>query len=551
MLGNKALEQSKPSEQGQPKQAEAALQLLRSLAKSGEDPEMFMQACLDWSRLSDDAMSLPDFMSVLSMLSGPAKTRAQEPSNVIAFEYAAKDVFSLDKTGTIINISQELSDRLNLPIGSTLLAYLRSVERQDDAETRVIEISDRFGIKRLIQIYPITHAHGTEGYLARAMLTRLVPNVRRYLKTQSGLTNSELDILEQVLQRHSLEQVAQMRGNKMNTIRTHVARLIQKLECHSLVEAVATTMELTNALTLDSPLTSPSLELQDHAARHIALNTPDSNLEYRRYGNANGTPVLVLHSLEYGYLPSSEMIDQARRQDLNLIFPVRPGFGASTSTETLDEAAIAIADFIKILNLQEVILVGLSTAAPLALAIQDVSPRIRHAYLVNYGLNVGDKLKAIQPKWIGGMLRMALTSSASFTFGIRSVRSMIRTFGGLRFYRMLYRSQDSDQAYLESHPNMFRTMSDYLSSADRDNVRLDIETAFMKNPQAEAQLAGAVDVTVINSTDQHGVGPEDSMADAKRLEVGFRHVPHPGRNWMFQHPESLFKEIIEVASETA
>ena len=145
MLGNKALEQSKPSEQGQPKQAEAALQLLRSLAKSGEDPEMFMQACLDWSRLSDDAMSLPDFMSVLSMLSGPAKARAHEPSNFIAFEHAAKDVFSLDKTGTIINISQELSDRLNLPIGSTLLANLKSVESQDDAETRVIEVSEKIG----------------------------------------------------------------------------------------------------------------------------------------------------------------------------------------------------------------------------------------------------------------------------------------------------------------------------------------------------------------------------------------------------------------------
>lgn len=545
------MEQIQTVDVRQARQAEAALQLLRSLAKAGDDPEMFMQACLDWSRLSDDAMSLPDFMSVLSMLSGPAKAGAANAIPQEAIEHAAQDVFSVHRDGSIANISQDLSARFDLRTGEKLPVDIMPLESSVTTTLRLIEIPDRYGIKRQVQLYPLSQDTTQTGFLARAILTRIAPNVREHLKQHFLLTQSEINILELVLQRHTLEQVADIRGNKMNTIRTHVARLIQKLECHSLVEAVATTMEIANALTKATPLDAPAQDLKEDGTRHIALETPGTNLEYRRYGAAQGHPVIVLHSLEYGYQPSEQMIKAARAHALNLIFPIRPGFGATTPTETLEEAAKLIDELMKVLHLTDVSLVGLSTAAPLALAVNARSSRIGQVWLVNYGLNVGDKLKAIQPKWIGGMLRMALNSTASFTVGLRSVRSMIRTFGGMRFYRMLYRSQDADMTYLENHEDMFKLSGDYIAKGNITNIRLDIETAFLTNPSAEKQLVAADNVTVINSADQHGVGPEASQADAERLNVAFRAVPHVGRNWLFQNPEALFEPVMAEKAQFA
>ena len=524
--------------------AEAALQLLRSLATAGENPEKFAQACLDWSRLSDDAMAVPDFMSILSMLSGDQNgaTRTSQP------DYDPTELFSLSADGTVLSISRDLSDHLGLIAGQSLSHEMDPPlnARDQSPKGQLISLPDSFGISRHISLYPIAAEGRVTGYMARAALTRLSPSVRAHLGTHHSLTKSELDILELVMRRYTLEHVARLRGITLNTVRTHVARLIQKLACHSLVEAVSTTLEISNTLTADSPVVQPSQpqEVLSEAARIVALETPGQNIEYRRYGSPLGRPVLILHSLEYGFAPSDEMIQTANALGLNLVFPMRPGFGASTATTSLAQASENLKEFIRVLGLKEVTLVGLSLAAPLALATQDKNTRIRQTMLINYGLNVGDKLKHIQPRWSGGMLRMTLNSSASFMFGIRTMASMIRTFGGLRFYRMLYRNQSADLEYLEDHPDLFQAAGDYIATADRTNVSIDLETAFLPNQEIEPMIDRARALQVISSNDQHGVSPDETKADADRIGVRFKTVPFAGRNWMFQHPRALFDAMM-------
>ena len=53
-------------------------------------------------------------------------------------------------------------------------------------------------------------------------------------------------------------------------------------------------------------------------------------------------------------------------------------------------------------------------AAPLALQMSADRQLVQRTVLVNYGLNVTDKLKNIQPRWIRGMVRMTLNSPSSF-----------------------------------------------------------------------------------------------------------------------------------------
>lgn len=539
------MDQKQSSEVDSEPRAQAAFELLRSLARAGEDPDQFAQACLDWSRLSDDATRMPDFLSVLALLSDKAQTSGQLSAGPPDSEIDADEVFSITPTGEIARISKTLSDRFGLNEGDRVKAgSLETAFADPEDESKVIELTDRFGIKRQVKICPVPQGNSVSGFIAYLVLTKLSSAVREHLRSQYGLTQSEIEILQLVMQRHSLDQIAEIRHGKLNTVRTHVAHLNSKMQCRSLVETVSTTVEIANAVELRSPSTEQLRDADETAARRISLKQPGTRMEYRRYGSSSGHPVIVLHSIEYGYMPSQRMIEAARARHLNLIFPIRPGFGDTNATETLAEAADLVAEFIRVLKLEDVTLVGLSTAAPLALLIQDRNARIGQTLLVNYGLNVQDKLKGIQPAWIRGLLRMALSSSTSFNFGVRSLRSMLRTFGGKRFYRMLYGAQSSDADYVEANLDQFAAMAGYIANANLSNSRLDLQSAFLPNPDLETLLARAGTVRVLNSAEQHGVGPEESKADAERLGVEFRHIAHSGRNWMFQHPEALFAQML-------
>lgn len=525
--------------------AEAALALLRSLARAGEDPEKFAQACRDWARLSDDVESLPEFRSVLSMLTAEPNDIEAIPVRWPSEAPSPADTFTLDAKGKISSVPKNLGAQLDLKIGDLLHPSLRPGSTPDISMSGLlIERPDKSGISRQIKVYPKLTDGMLAGYTGQVFLYRLSDAVRTHLTRHFGLTTSELEILELVLRRHRLEQVADLRGIKLNTVRTHVARLNSKLQCNSLTETIAMTVEISQALDLRSEPPHVLVAEDENASRRISLPNDDQCVEYRRFGAAHGRPVLILHSLEYGYLPSEEMIAAARKHGINLIFPLRPGFGATTATGSTEAAAKMLSEFIRVLDLEDLILVGQSTSAPLALEIQTLTPRISKTVLINYGLDVTDKLSAIQPKWLSGLLRMGLSSRAGFAFGARSLRSISETFGGIRFYRMMYRNQPSDLAYLETHTRSFQLISDYLYGANLIHTRLDLETAFLDNPRAAELLSQVSPLTVLNSADQQGVGPEASRAAAKRLGLDFKAIEHPGRNWMFQHPETLFKEII-------
>lgn len=525
------------------RRAEAALQLLRSLAKAGEDPDTFAQACVDWSHLEEDATSLPDFMTVLGLLSGDSNQTVDQ----LKSKYPNYEVFRFDADGTIVSISSELSLQLGIMAGQSIAAHISSLEETHAiGQPILITLPDAFGIARQVRLYPIAPNGHITGYLARAVLTRLSPSVHAHLHHHYGLTKSEIQILELVLRRHTLEHVAAIRNSTLNTVRTHIARLIQKLGCHSLVEAVATALEISTALAATPPQASLLVDPKDvRRSETIKVDPQGRQVEFRQYGPSDGRAVIILHSLEYGYAPSEKMIEAANSRRLNLVFPVRPGFGATSPAPTRDDAAQLLRAFIETLDLTDVTLVGLSFSGPLALAIQDENPRISQTSVINYGLNAQDKMQNIHPRWVRGLLRMGLSSNASFAFGANTALSMIRTFGGQRFFRTVYRSQESDQMFVEENLPLFEMFADYIAGADPQTLRNDIESALLPNPDLDGQIKRAKSLTAMISCDQNGVGSAETEADAKRLGLTFKTFEHRGRNWLFKHPDALFDELLK------
>lgn len=545
------MSQSDLAEHETDRRAESALQLLRSLATAGEDPDTFAQACLDWSRLEKDATAVPDFLTVLGLLSGDR----QQSDDDLPADYRDHGVFRIDLDGVIVSISSELSLQLGLQVGQSITPDPSKLKGGRLTEQAVlIAIPDPFNIPRQVRLYPLApNEHGVSGYLARAVLYRFRARVQIHLGQQYGLTKSEIQILELVLRRYSLEQVAEIRTSTLNTVRTHVARVIQKLGCHSLVEAIATAIEIANALGAAPPSQHALVpSKQDaHAPEIRPIGARGQTVEFRRYGAPGGRPVMILHSLEYGFMPSDLMIKCATERGLNLIFPIRPGFGATSAGCGIDEDASIVKALIETLGLRDLTLIGLSFSGPLALAIQDENPRVAQTALINYGLNAKDKMKNIHPKWVRGMLRMGLNSTASFAFGANTVLSMIKTIGGLRFFRTVYRNQESDQKFVEANTPLFEAFADYISKANKDTLRKDIHSALLPNPIIDGQIARANKLTAMISCDQNGVGSEETKADAERLGLSFRTIEHAGRNWLFQHPDTLFDELFETTKPHA
>ncbi len=538
------LDANQTSKTDQDGRAESALELLKSLARADEDPDRFTQACLDWSRLSQDATSIPEFQSVLSMISMPAQDVPNQPVKKGDFSSNEAFVFTLDENGAVLSIPRDLSEFLGLKSGDVIEhVALQADDTKADQLGRMVELQDRFDLNRRIKIWPQIEDGLITGYTARAVLSSMSARLRDHLKQEFELTSSEIEILQLIFLRLNLEQVADMRRIKLSTVRTHVSRIISKLNCRSLVEAVSTTLELSHALNNDLPPLDIKPELNENRVRYLVLPTAGKRVEYRRYGLTSGHPVIVLHSLEYGYFPSPEMIGAASQRGLNLIFPVRPGFGGTSRAESATDAARILLEFVRALELTEVSVVGLSTAAPLALQMSADRQRVGKTTLVNYGLNVTDKLKNIQPSWIRGMLRMSLNSPSSFAFGVRTLTTIIRTFGGLRFYRRLYASQASDLDFLERHHALFELTSNYLVRAHNQSIRHDIIAAFLNNRDLESSFGDDRDILVANSSDQHGVAADEARTDAARLGVRFEEAPFPGRNWLFQDPDYFFDLI--------
>ncbi|NQY98069.1 MAG: hypothetical protein HRT82_13020 [Henriciella sp.] len=529
----------------QDKRAESALELLKSLARANEDPDRFTQACLDWSRLSQDATSIPEFQSVLSMMSSRGSDAFEPLSDPEEQSGDDQNVFSLDANGAVTSIPRELSEFLDLKSGDTIQNLtLPSEAAAGQLPDNLIEVTDRYDLTRRIKIWPRLEDNLVTGYTARTVLSSMSPRLRKHLKQDFEFTLSELEILQLVFLRLNLEQIAEIRGIKISTVRTHVSRIISKLGCRSLVEAVSTTLELSHALSHEAPPVDIKPDVNENRVRQILLPATGKTIEYRRYGPTNGRPVLVLHSLGYGYVPSAKMVKAASQRNLNLVFPVRPGFGGTSRTASSPDTIKLMLEFIRAMELSDVIIVGLSTAAPLALQISAERQLIHRTVLVNYGLNVADKLKNIQPRWIRGMLRMSLNSPSSFAFGLRAMTTIIRSFGGLRFYRRLYANQASDQNYLEQNQPLFEITSNYLVRAYSQSIRQDIVAAFLNNRELESSFSDDRDILVSNSSDQHGVAADEARADAQRLGVRFDEAPYPGRNWIFQHPGYFFDLIL-------
>ncbi len=471
-------------------------------------------------------------------------------------ESMAKSIF-VDEEGKILLIGESAEHlvgvRKNQYIQPALIDPFETLLRAAEAEPnsfRLIEIVGNDGIQRLCGVKKFGDERCDNARLVFTLHAIILPEAaERYLRESLGLTDAEVDIVRRSLRREDLETIAKSRANTLNTIRTHISKLTKKFGCRNFTDVITRTHELIAYQETYQSFSRDLAPAEAPAARRITsmvkLSAKDSELEYARYGPESDRPLVLLHSLEYGFVPTPQFVEAALSRGYVVYAPLRPGFGRSTPADSLRECAEALHQFMERLRLRNATVVALSTSAPAALQLCDISDRVSECVLVNYALDAKDKLADVKPSWLRGLLDLLLKSKHSFKFSARMTGRMYRSFGFERFYRQLYKGCQEDLGFLERHPANLEAAGDLLFSANEESVRLDLLSSF--DPDFPIDWGGErkTPTICVHGQNTHGVSNAPAQEAAERLGIPYREIGGSGRNCVFQEPEAFFDAIGE------
>ncbi len=177
------------------------------------------------------------------------------------------------------------------------------------------------------------------------------PALERSLRRSFGLSQSELAILQGLVDRQSSQDIARARRRSVHTVRTQIKQLLHKTQCRSQTELV----QLATSVML---LPKAQADCTSASAPSTATSTA---LGHTEYGSANGEPWVFLHSAILGpQLPPA--FDHALAEaNLRLLAPARPGYPGSTAHPALtqpDDLAPVMCRWLDQLGLDQVNILG-------------------------------------------------------------------------------------------------------------------------------------------------------------------------------------------------
>jgi pimeloyl-ACP methyl ester carboxylesterase len=329
-----------------------------------------------------------------------------------------------------------------------------------------------------------------------------------------------------------------------------VRKITKKYGCRNFSDVITRTHELIAYHEIYHTFSRDFLPDESPSTRRITSNVAISpvggQIEYSRYGPEDGRPLVLLHSLEYGFIPPTDFLKSAKDRGYAVYTPLRPGFGKSTRADTIRDCADALSEFTERLRLRDVTVIAFSTSAPAALYLTEVNDRISQTVLVNYALDVRDKLAKVKPSWLRGLMGMALNSKHSFKFALRMTNRMYRRIGCEKFYEHLYKGCEEDLAYLRSGPSDLEYAGDALFSADEESIRLDFLSSFDSDFPIDWKALRKKSIFCVQGQNTHGVSVEPARAAAERFGFPFFVIRNSGRNCIFHRPNEFFGVLDET-----
>ncbi|TDQ60405.1 pimeloyl-ACP methyl ester carboxylesterase [Maritalea mobilis] len=161
----------------------------------------------------------------------------------------------------------------------------------------------------------------------------LSPLLAQPLENIYGLTPTEQHILNDLVKGMDAQAIADQSDRKTSTVRQHIKSILNKTNARSqaqLVAMVASAGTMLDQIALRQDLTEGTPITLNHD--HLDGDW----VPYRRFGLADGCPVLFFHGAFFGIMPQDIGRTAAHILGLDVIAIERPGYGANPLEKDMD-----------------------------------------------------------------------------------------------------------------------------------------------------------------------------------------------------------------------
>ncbi|WP_416886867.1 alpha/beta fold hydrolase [Marinospirillum sp.] len=152
------------------------------------------------------------------------------------------------------------------------------------------------------------------------------------MKSLFGLSSSECEILSALAQGQTSEQIAAQRQRAITTVRQQIKSILQKLDVHTQVQAATLAAAAVHASGGSRPHHSPMIS-NDHPLYIHHFYRKQRVIGWRRFGQAEGQPVLFIHGPSFGAGEYEQDRIHAVQQGLDIYAIERPGYGRTSPPE--------------------------------------------------------------------------------------------------------------------------------------------------------------------------------------------------------------------------
>ena len=208
------------------------------------------------------------------------------------------------------------------------LPSLIRVEREDNENSLLISFSDWTAIsgRHLVMMK-------TTNFIWPEFLTPVISEA-------FGLTEAEADIVRLTVEGASVNELAEMRGSSVATVRSQIRNIYAKTATKNQAEFIRMAIGLTTLQLVDREqgrwfkpkITPPTVARAYPQAQHqFLLDLPDGRiLDYSVFGSPDGKPVLFFHNEHLTNIWPAKIAEYATIRGLKIIIPARPYYGRSS-----------------------------------------------------------------------------------------------------------------------------------------------------------------------------------------------------------------------------
>lgn len=160
---------------------------------------------------------------------------------------------------------------------------------------------------------------------------RITEHMSDVLQEMFSLTKAEIDIAKQLVDGLNPKQISEQRGASINTIRTQIKSLLEKIGAKSIVDMVRLLCGYSASHSTGQILSDVQQTFSPKSYnRQSIISLPSGRkLSVMEQGDPKGEPILFFHSMLYGVELPSTLTAACKRKGWRIIAPSRPGYGAS------------------------------------------------------------------------------------------------------------------------------------------------------------------------------------------------------------------------------